>query len=115
MPYINKEDRELIDGPSEFTTQYGMDTFLFKLDKLRENKYPNDRIGWAPGTLNYIITRLCDYWCRDFEGESNYDKYNGVIGVLECVKQELYRRQIAPYEDKKCEQNGDVYRNGTTK
>ena len=113
MPYINKEDRELIDGPSEFTTRYGLDSFLFKLDKIRENKHPDDRIGWHPGTLNYIITRLCDYWSRDMSGEANYEKYNAVIGVLECVKQELYRRQIAPYEDKACERNGDVYRNGT--
>ena len=56
--------------------------------------------------INYIITRLCDYWCRDFSGEANYEKYNAVIGVLECVKQELYRRQIAPYEDEKCKENG---------
>jgi len=36
-----------------------------------------------------------------------------VIGVLESVKMELYRRKIADYEDEKCEENGDVYRNGT--
>ena len=32
-----------------------------------------------------------------------------VLGVLECVKLELYRRVAAPYEDKKCQENGDVY------
>jgi len=30
-------------------------------------------------------------------------------GVLENVKQEMYRRLAAPYEDKKAEENGDVY------
>jgi hypothetical protein len=32
-----------------------------------------------------------------------------MIGVLECAKLELYRRVAAPYEDAKCEDNGDVY------
>jgi len=31
------------------------------------------------------------------------------MGVLECIKQEFYRRAVAPYEDKKKEENGDVY------
>jgi len=31
------------------------------------------------------------------------------VGVLECAKMELYRRVAAPYEDKKKEENGDVY------
>jgi len=117
MPYINKEDRELIDGPSEFTTRYGLDTFFFKLDKLRESYAlignTKTLLAYHPGTLNYIITRLCDYWTKDIDGEANYERYNAVIGVLECVKQELYRRQIAPYEDEKCEENGDVYGNET--
>lgn len=32
-----------------------------------------------------------------------------VIGTIECVKLEFYRRVVAPYEDKKAEQNGDAY------
>ena len=41
--------------------------------------------------------------------DSSYHAYNEIIGVLECVKQEFYRRMVAPYEDKKCEENGDVF------
>ena len=109
MPYINKEERGLIDDGADFTGMSGLSMFIKKLDKLRDT-WPNTKsVAYHPGTLNYIITRLCDYWCRDWQGESNYAKYNTVIGVLECVKQELYRRQIAPYEDEKCEENGDVY------
>jgi hypothetical protein len=105
MPYIDKEDRELIEYSADFTGMPGLSQFIKKLIRLRDT-YPNSRgIAYHPGTLNYIITRLCDFWL----GDANYEKYNTVIGVLECVKQELYRRQIAPYEDKKCEQNGDVY------
>ena len=100
MPYIEKEQRELIDGPSEFTTRYGLDSFLWKLDQIKED--------WidSPGTLNYIITRMVVWYLGK---NPNYERYNAAIGVLECAKQELYRRQVSPYEDKKCEENGDVY------
>ena len=108
MPYINKQDRGLIDHDADFTGMSGLSKFIKKLDKLRDS-VSHSHMAYHPGTLNYIITRLCDYWCRDYSGEANYEKYNAVIGVLECVKQELYRRQIAPYEDEKCEENGDVY------
>jgi hypothetical protein len=60
------------------------------------------------GELNYVITEaICEY-LKD-RGGTNYHNLNGVIGVLECVKQELYRRLVAPYEDYKCRLNGDVF------
>ena len=62
------------------------------------------------GALNYAITLLLMEW---LEGrELSYETYNNMVGVLECTKQELYRRMIAPYEDFKCKENGDVYRDG---
>ena len=108
MPYIDKHERDLIDHSADFTSMSGLNQFIKKVDKLRDS-VSHSHMATHPGTLNYIITRLCDYWCRDYAGEANYEKYNTVIGVLECVKQELYRRQIAPYEDEKCKENGDVY------
>lgn len=55
------------------------------------------------GTLNYVITRL-------FKGlyRRRYKYMNRAIGVLECAKLEYYRRVMAPYEDEKIEENGDV-------
>ena len=41
------------------------------------------------------------------KGES-YSNYAECIAALECAKIELYRRKIAPYEDKKIEENGDI-------
>lgn len=38
-----------------------------------------------------------------------YDSLNAVIGVLECAKQEFYRRAAVPYENQKITENGDVY------
>jgi len=46
---------------------------------------------------------------RGISAVNNYADYNEVMGVLECVKQELYRRLIVPYENKKKEENGDVF------
>lgn len=65
------------------------------------------RAARDPGTLNYQISSLCADYIKD-TGES-YQHYNDIIGVLECAKQEIYRRLITPYEDKKIEENGDVY------
>jgi hypothetical protein len=59
------------------------------------------------GELNFIITRLLrEYALRK---GTIYQTHNDIIGVLECVKQEWYRRCTAPYEDFKMNENGDVY------
>lgn len=58
------------------------------------------------GDLNYVITTICHNYLR--ERGTNYQNVNDIIGVLECAKQEFYRRIVSPYEDKKIKQNGDV-------
>ena len=104
MPYISKKDRELIDGASDFTMQHGLDSFLYKLDKLKESKFET-HVATNHGSLNYIITRICYWWL----GKSpRYEDFNSVLGVLEAVKSELYRRKIAPYEDGKVYEHGDI-------
>lgn len=62
----------------------------------------------TPGELNYVITRLVDRSLTD--SGLRYEAVNEVIGALECVKLELYRRVAAPYEDTKAAEHGDVYR-----
>ena len=59
------------------------------------------------GELNYKVTMLCKQYLR--WKEESYQTYNDILGVLTAVTQELYRRKIAPYEDKKIKENGDVY------
>ncbi len=59
-----------------------------------------------PGQVNYLITYAVDKYITQ-QGLS-YTSINEMIGVLECAKLELYRR-VAFYEDKKMEENGDVY------
>jgi len=58
------------------------------------------------GELNYVISKLIYLWCRQ---ENSYKKLNDAIGVLECAKQEVYRRMVIPYEEQKRKENGEVF------
>ena len=87
MPYIKKEDRGQYNG------------YIKNISNM-VNKLPKDA---KSGHLNYIITKLLHMTIP-----IRYNDYNNLIGMLECAKMELYRRKIAPYEDIKIEQNGDV-------
>jgi hypothetical protein len=82
MPYIHRNDREYLDPDSEARPT-------------------------TPGELNFQVTSLVNDFIAD-HGLS-YETLNEAIGVLECAKQELYRRLGAPYEDLKMRENGDVY------
>lgn len=61
-----------------------------------------------PGELNYVFSSVIDRLIR-LKSQPSYTKYNQAIGVLECVKQEFYRRAVVPYEDKKKLQSGEVF------
>ncbi len=58
------------------------------------------------GELNYCIYKLS---CLLIErmGES-YDNYSMCGSAMEHAKLEWYRRRVAPYEDKKIKENGDI-------
>ena len=87
MPYIKQEDRDCLDET--------MSELNYKI--INE------------GELNYVITSLCiDYVNRNGK---DYSTLNAVHGVLNCADKEFYRRMTAPYEDRKIEENGDVYGN----
>lgn len=102
MPYIKPERRERLDP--------WIEDLLGEL--LAEDIYDGDSDGQhttrpTPGDLNYIITRICGEYISH-QGLS-YSSINDLIGVLECAKQELYRRVASKYEDEKIGQNGDAY------
>lgn len=61
--------------------------------------------SWNAGLLNYAITSLILRSCE----LGSYTDLNQVVGVLECVKLEFARKKLNPYENRKCEENGDVY------
>lgn len=80
MPYITQTARDIIDDGGAVVT---------------------------PGELNYAFTQVI----KNYIGTrgKNYGVFNDIIGALEGAKQEFYRRVVAPYEDEKIKQNGDVY------
>jgi len=59
------------------------------------------------GELNYLITKIVMSHMNN-KGK-RYATLNEILGVLECIKQELYRRVVGPYEDLKIKESGDVY------
>jgi hypothetical protein len=73
-----------------------------RLDPLIEY-LDNDPPTALDGDVNYVVTRLLHALYPP-----SYFNYNRAVGVLECIKQELYRRRIGPYEDTKIVVNGDV-------
>lgn len=86
MPYIDKQSR------------IGWDFWLNNKDKPDFVKI---------GNLNYVISKLCLLYLQE-KGES-YQTYNDIIGVLECAKQEIYRKMVSKYEDKKEQENGTIW------
>jgi len=63
--------------------------------------------GRVSGELNYNLSK-CIKEYLDFHGLC-YQTCNDIIGALEGCKLEFYRRVVAPYENDKCQTNGDVY------
>jgi predicted extracellular nuclease len=59
------------------------------------------------GELNYVITNVLKNYLS-LKGEG-YQTYNDIRGAMENAMSEFYRRKIAPYEDKKILENGDIY------
>ncbi len=74
-----------------------------KLDKLTQG-VPYAEL--SEGELNYLITRILIIWANPI----NYARYNAVMGVLDCIGKEFYRKVIAKYEDTKCLLNGEVFK-----
>ena len=83
MPYIAHDQRTLLEPE------------LSRLCELLS--------GAGIGCVNYAFTRVLLA-----RGLDSYSQINEAMGVLECVKAELYRRKAALLEDQKMIINGDV-------
>lgn len=95
MPYIAKKKREEIEND---------------LERLVTNIFCETDSKDLAGVCNYTITCFLNrVYKTSKHGVLSYRDYNEIIGVLESAKLEFYRRQVAPYENKKIEENGDVY------
>lgn len=90
MPYINQDYRVLYD-----------EAIKVLLHDLQGRDRP------IAGDVNYIITRLVT-GALSPSARWSYAELNEAIGVLECAKQELYRRVGGPKEDLAVLENGDT-------
>ena len=88
MPYITPERRSIYDQ---------------QLARLRST-LDADTPG---GDINYIITSLVLDWLE--KRGLSYAAIAEAVGVFETAKLEFYRRVASPYEDRKIEENGDVF------
>jgi len=86
MPYIKDSDRRRIED-------------IYNLHNLGASCN-------TAGELNYTFTRILKGYLSA-KGK-RYQNINDIIGALESAKLELYRRTVAPYEDIKIVENGDV-------
>ena len=57
----------------------------------------------ADGDLNYILFKFCKH-----NVTPSYNNYKNFIGELNETIAEIRRRLLAPYEDEKIKENGDV-------
>lgn len=81
MPYVKQEERTRLENPT-------------------------NPIQTA-GNLNYLITMLLKrYWINS---NRRYQDINDIVGAVEGAKLEFVRRVVNDYENKKCEENGDVW------
>lgn len=87
MPYIRQEYREIVENPL-----YDLWVLIVRIPK-------QDRAG----VLTYIIYKLLiDLHINKFVDFATH------LGILDTVGKEFYRKVIAPYEDEKIQENGDV-------
>ena len=89
IPYIDQEQREVFD--------VHMTTVALNLVNLFDAN---------PGVINYILTKFFKEIVKA-KGET-YQTYNDILGAIEGAKLELYRRDIAIYENRKINENGEV-------
>jgi hypothetical protein len=85
MPYIPKSRRKQI-----------MEVFI-------DEMFPQLTTA---GELNYFLSATLISYVMD--NGLNYQTINDIIGAIEGAKAEFQRKVVAPYEDKKISENGDL-------
>lgn len=82
MPYIRQELRPVMDTVVDQMVKAGVK---------------------ADGDLNYILYKFCKNRIKP-----SYNNYKNFLGELNEAAEEIRRRLLAPYEETKISENGDV-------
>lgn len=92
MPYISQDDRVAF---GENVDDYNVADYMADME-----------LGKFAGHLNYLNYRIVKAWIA--KNGKKYFAFATITGTLICCILEIYRRLVAPYEDKKIKENGDV-------
>lgn len=106
MPYIDQETRDKIDPAINALVESIMATEEDDGSRVSVEQRAINLGNKIEGIMNYTITKLLNA-CM-IGGQPRYKKINRIVGVLECVKLEFYRRLAAAYEDGAVAKNGDM-------
>lgn len=87
MPYVDKTSRKLMQPIIE--------------------EFEHNMIDLNKGDLNYLFSRMVSIWVA--QHGMNYQTMSDALAALQDCRDEFYRRVVAPYEDIKKVDNGDVY------
>ncbi|MFA5599147.1 MAG: hypothetical protein WDA06_00985 [Phenylobacterium sp.] len=90
MPYIKEERKNELDVNKEINS-------IAK--SLKDN-------NWGTGDFNYVISRIAWLLVKD---NISYKTLSKARAAMNDASIEFYRRLMADYEDKKAEENGDVF------
>ena len=105
MPYIKKESRHLYNQHIDRIVQRLIDNTEGQPDTPWNN-------GFYQGDLNYIFFRIIREFERQYKEQHGlkfgYHQKSAFIAALRDCADEYARRFLAPYEDEKIEENGDV-------
>lgn len=94
MPYIPKHNREKYDD------------LINSLAHILNTRANHDELS---GEMNYVLFRLAKLLCnQESDGKRSYARMAIVSSALTEAQAEFRRRVMAPYEDEKIEENGDV-------
>lgn len=96
MPYIDEEERAELDNCIINMVNCIKDSQVCFFDPTNFANYL--------GRINYCFSRVIAILIKDI----SYKKIAMATGVLENIKQELYRRLASRYEDQKILANGDI-------
>lgn len=88
MPYIARKDRG----------QYQ------KIVQELASLIPEDRMQ-RPGHINYVVSLLIE---KIYGKQLRYADHNEIVGVLNCIALEFYRKKTTPYEEDKIREEGDL-------
>lgn len=98
MPYIEPKLRPAIIN--------AVDMLISQIEIENAPERKDQSEAMTVGELNYLITRMVHIWCAH-HGVS-YANLSAARGVLRDAHDEFYRKVMAPYEDKKIDENGAV-------